>query len=79
MSSGEYRTREQYWDYNDYLKYRQGNCYYNKGLDLKSTNVSEAIKYFKLALKKKTPKIRIFYINYNYLLLTILHVIQHKL
>ena len=55
MSSGEYRTREQYWDYNDYLKYRQGNCYYNKGLDLKSTNVSEAIKYFKLALKEN-PK-----------------------
>lgn len=55
MSSQEYRTREQYWDYNDYLKYRQGNCYYNKGLDLKATNISEAIRFFKLALKEN-PK-----------------------
>ena len=46
----EYRTREQYWDYKDYLQHREGNCYYNKGLDLKETNPTEAVKYFKLAL-----------------------------
>ena len=43
----EYRTREQYWDYKDYLKHREGNCYYNKGLDLKDSNPTEAIKFFK--------------------------------
>lgn len=48
----EYRTREQYWDYKDYLQHREGNCYYNKGLDLKETNPTEAVKYFKLALKE---------------------------
>ena len=48
----EYRTREQYWDYKDYLQHREGNCYYNKGLVLKASNPTEAIKYFKLALKQ---------------------------
>ena len=48
----EYRTREQYWDYKDYLQHREGNCYYNKGLDLKESNPTEAVKYFKLALQQ---------------------------
>ena len=48
--SDEYRTRDQYWDYNDYLKHRCGNNYYNKGLDYKKAgDTTKALEFFKLA------------------------------
>lgn len=53
--SDEYRTRDQYWDYNDYLKHRCGNNYYNKGLDYKNAgDNTKALEFFKLALKENS-------------------------
>ena len=53
--SDEYRTRDQYWDYKDYLKYRCGNNYYNKGLDYKKAgNNTKAIEFFRLALSENS-------------------------
>ena len=63
----EYRTREQYWDYKDYLQHREGNCYYNKGLDLKDSNPTETVKFFKLALKED-QRSRLYRDNCNFLL-----------